>query len=125
MGANRAFLAQEALDLWLADGRVSLEGETLRLLPEGIELRLSSAVCFKSEVAGGGDVQALVGKVKTVEDVTALSGEHVSGSVVLGDDAYEVVDGFLADLQGDANAETDTALAEAAYAALVRLGSGD
>ncbi len=117
MGANRAFLAQEALDLWLAEGLVSLDGETLRLLPEGIELRLSSAVRFQAVVAGGGDVQAPVGKVETVEDVGALSGEHVSGSAVLGDDAYEVVDGFLADLQ-------DEAQAAAAYAALVRLGSG-
>jgi hypothetical protein len=118
MGANRAFVAQEALDLWLADGRVSLEGETLRLLPEGIELRLSSAVCFKSEVAGGGDAEALVGKVKTLEDVAALAGEHVTGSVVLGDNAYEVVDGFVAELQ-------DVAQAQDARAALVRLESGE
>lgn len=40
----------------------------------------------------------MCGKVKSVEDVTALSGEVAGGSVVLGDNAYEVVEGFLADL---------------------------
>jgi hypothetical protein len=98
MGANRVFFSQEAVDRWLAEERVTLEGETLTLAPVGPGFRLTSAVRFMAEVAGGGDVQGWVGKAKTLESVAEAAGEHVPGSVVLGDDAYEVVDGFLGDL---------------------------
>ncbi len=98
MGANRVFFSQEAVDRWLAEERVALEGETLTLAPAGPAFRLTSAVRFTAEVAGGGDVNALVGKAKTLESITELAGEHAPGSVVLGDDAYEVIDGFLAQL---------------------------
>jgi hypothetical protein len=99
MRANRVFLPQETVDVWLADGRASLEGEQLQLLPEGPALRLTSAVHIKTEVAGGGDAPALCGKVKSVDEIAALSGEVAGGSVILGDNAYEVVEGFLADLE--------------------------
>jgi hypothetical protein len=100
MRTNRVFLPQETVDLWLAEGRVALEGERLRLLPAGPEFHLTTAVSFKSEVAGGGDEHQLCGKVKSVEEVTALLGEVAGGSVVLGDNAYEVIDGFLGELAG-------------------------
>jgi hypothetical protein len=98
MRANRLFFSQEAVDVWLAESRVSLDGDVLRLLPDGPSFKLTSAVHIKDEVAGGGDVAKLAGKVKSLEDVTALSGEAAGGSVVVGDDAYEAVDGFLAEL---------------------------
>jgi hypothetical protein len=115
MAANRVFFPQEGVDRWLAEGRVTIEGETLSVAPAGPDFLLRGAVCFKAEVAGGGDVHALVGKVKSIDEVTALAGEHVSGSVVLADDAYEVVDGFLGEL-------LDAARAQAALAALRKLG---
>ena len=37
-----------------------------------------------------------MGKVKTVLAVQALEGEHFADSVVLGDNAYAVDEGFLA-----------------------------
>ena len=98
MPTNRAFFPQEAVDLWLAEGRVSLEGQVLGLLPDGPAFLLTSAVLFRSEVAAGDDSPGLCGKVKTLTAVEELSGEHASGSVVLGDHAYEVVDGYVAEL---------------------------
>jgi hypothetical protein len=98
MATNRAFFPQEAVDVWLAEGRVSLEGQVLGLLPNGPAFVLTSAVLFRSEVAAGDDSPGLCGKVKTLAAVEALSGEHASGSVVLGDHAYEVVDGFVGEL---------------------------
>ena len=61
-----------------------------------IPLQLESAVRFTAEVAEGGDAERLVGRVKTLTQVAELGGEHASASVVLGDNAYEVVEGFLA-----------------------------
>ena len=97
MPTNRAFFSQSTVDRWLAEGRAGLEGEVLGLLPHGPSFMLTSAVLFGSEVAMGSDGPELTGKVKALSEVAAMSGEHVPGSVVLGDHAYEVVDGFLAE----------------------------
>lgn len=94
MPMSRVFVPQEALEAWLSSGRVHMVGETLFL--DGQAFALESAVRFVSEVAGGGDEANLIGRVKTHVQVEALGGEHVSDSVVLGDNAYEVIDGFLA-----------------------------
>ena len=98
MPANRAFFSQAAVDRWLAEGQAALEGEVLGLLPVGPSFQLSSAVLFGAEVAAGNDGPGLSGKVKALTDVAALAGEHAPGSVVIGDYAYEVVDGFLGEL---------------------------
>lgn len=99
---NRAFMAQETLDAWLAEERVSLEGEVLTLAPQGQgrapALLLSTAVYFQAEVTTGEDPLSLCGKAKTLAKVLELGGEHAPGSVVIGDNAYEVRDGFLAEL---------------------------
>ena len=104
--SHRAFLSQELLDRWLAEGLVSLEGEVLGLPPDGPSFHLESAVLFRVEVANGSDPLALCGKVKSLPAVSALGGEHAPGSVVVGDCAYEVTEGFLGELQpsGDGHA---------------------
>ena len=94
MSQARVFFPQDVLELWMADGRGHVEGETLEL--DGTPFALTGAVRFVAEVAGGGDELGLVGKVKTMAQLEELGGEHVTGSVVLGDNAYEVFDGFLA-----------------------------
>jgi uncharacterized protein YrrD len=97
MRANRMFFSQEALDGWLEAGRVSLDGDVLGL-PNGSRFQLTSGVVFGQEVASGQDALGLSGKVKTVDEVIALNGELVTGSVLIGDSAYETTDGFLAEL---------------------------
>jgi hypothetical protein len=94
MTQARVFFPQDVLEGWMSDGRGHVVGETLFL--DGLPFTLSTAVRFVAEVAGGGDEAQLVGKVKSIPQIEELGGEHVSGSVVLGDDAYEVVEGFLA-----------------------------
>lgn len=96
MSANRIFLPQDALDALLGDGRVTLDDDLLTL-SGGMQLRLTSALRFMEEVAEGTDPNDLVGKVKTLADVTALSGEHCADSVIVGDNAYQVIEGFVCD----------------------------
>src|SRR4051812_21934115 len=102
--SNRAFFPQEAVDHWLASDRISLEGEVLALLPDGPAFQLEGAVLFLSEVSTGEDTLDLCGKVKTLAAVSELSGEHAPGSVVVGDHAYEVLEGFVGVLVKEAAA---------------------
>ena len=95
MQKSRVFVSQETLDRWLSEERVEVDGEVMTLLPERQKFQLTTAVHFLREVAEGGDSPGLVGKVKDLDQVLGLGGDHCSGSVVVGDDAYEVVDGFL------------------------------
>jgi hypothetical protein len=95
---NLAFMAQETLDVWLAEERVSLDGEVLKLLPDGPAFLLTTAVYFQAEVSTGEDPNNVVGRAKAHAEVKELGGEHAPGSVVMGDNAYEVRDGFLGEL---------------------------
>jgi hypothetical protein len=94
MSPARLFIPQDALETWLSAGRFHMVGETL--FAGGQSFNLESAVRFISEVAGGGDEPALIGRVKTLEQLDGLGGEHCAASVVLGDNAYEVIEGFVA-----------------------------
>lgn len=116
MARNRVFVPQETLDEWLSNERVEVDGETMTLKPEGQKFQLKTAVRFMSEVAGGGDVAGLVGKVKDLEQIGALGGEHCADSVVLGDDAYQVHEGFVGEPMIEASAAGHS-LAAAARAA--------
>jgi hypothetical protein len=124
MAANRVFFPQEALDAWLAEERVSLEGDLLTLLEKGQRFKLDGAVRFLSEVADGGDGPGLVGKVKTVDQIKELDAEHAAGSVVLGDNAYEVAEGFVGLLLENAEA-VGSDLASATRAAVGERGRRD
>jgi hypothetical protein len=121
MPANRVFLPQDALDRWLSDGRVEVDGETMTLKPEGQQFKLKTAVRFMSEVAGGGDQKGLVGKVKDLEQLTAVGGEHCADSVILGDDAYQVVEGFV----GEPLGYDEQRLSGASLAEATRMAVGD
>lgn len=94
----------------MADGRAHMTGDSMFI--DGNRFELTSAVRFVSEVAGGGDETGLVGRVKSVEQLGELGGEHAAGSVILGDNAYEVIEGFLAtpDLPAGAVAGTHARL---------------
>jgi hypothetical protein len=98
MGPNRAFFPQDLLDRWLAEELVSLEGDVLGILPDGPLFQLSSGVLLRADVGVGDDAPGLTGKVKSLAQLEAIGGDHAPGSVVLGDHAYEVCDGFLAQL---------------------------
>jgi hypothetical protein len=95
MGQNRVFLSQDTLDRWLTEERADVQGDVMTARPDGHRFQLKSAVHFLFEVAGGGDAARLVGKVKDHDQIAELGAEHVADSVILGDDAYQVVEGFV------------------------------
>jgi hypothetical protein len=95
MQANRIFFPQALLDAWIADERVELAGDELLLKEEGRKYKIAEAVRVVTDVAGGGDAHHLLGKVKTRAQLEPFSAELLETSLVLGDDAYDVVPGFV------------------------------
>jgi hypothetical protein len=100
MAKNRVFFPQEALDVWLSDGRVELSGEELTLRTEGRTFKITEAVRVLREVTGTPDAYDLVGRVKSRVFLDALESELLENSMLIGDNAYDVVPGFLGIPQG-------------------------
>lgn len=128
MGVNRVFLPTDALDAWLEKGRIEVEGERMTLQPNGQKFQLKTGLHFVEELAGGGDELGLVGKVKDIDQVVALGGEHAYDSVVLGDNAYTVVEGFVGEpifLEKSAPVVGGDSLAAAAAAAAGDANNGE
>ena len=125
MPQNRVFIPQDALDAWLAEDRVAIEGELLTLKTEGQRFKLKTAVRFMTEVAGGGDQAKLLGKVKDLDQLKILGGDYSSGSVVLNDDAYEVVEGFIGEPLFDEAAATAAVATGTSLASATRAAAGE
>jgi hypothetical protein len=96
MNQNRIFFPQGALDQWIDAGVVELAGDVLTIAAEGRQYRIIEAARFLCEVAGAGDENQLVGKVMTRVFLNELGAELLEDSVILGENAYDVVCGFLA-----------------------------
>jgi hypothetical protein len=88
----RLFVPQEVLESWLTNGRAELARDTLLL--DGQRFQVANAVRFLAEVAGGGDGLALAGRVKTQAQLQQLAAEHSGESVIVGDNAYQVLEGY-------------------------------
>ncbi len=91
---NRVFFPQEVIDVWVADDRVDFSMDEILLREEQRRFRTVEAVRILVEVTGGGDPNELVGKVKSKAFLAELGAEILEGSMVIGDNAYDVVPGF-------------------------------
>lgn len=129
MRQNRLFVPQLMLDQWLSEERVEVEGEILITRPEGQRFVLTTAVLFKEEVSGEADEHALVGKVKDLQQLSELGAEHYADSVIMGENAYQVIEGFagspIQDHTEDAQGVGDSMSAAARAALGERAGSGE
>lgn len=94
--ADYLFVPQSVLDRWSEQGRVQVEGNVLTILGERKDFSLTSAVRFMKMEAGE-DVAGLLQKVKTNDALKQMGAEHYLESVILGESAYHVQQGFLAD----------------------------
>ncbi len=92
---NRVFFPQAAFDQWLVDGAIDLRGAELTIIAEGRKYRIAEAVRVLREAARQVDVNDLVGRVKTKVFLDALGAEILEGSMIIGDNAYDVVGGWL------------------------------
>ena len=117
--ADYLFVPQSVLDKWSEQGRIQVDGNVLTILGEGKNFALTSAVRFMKMEAGE-DTAGLLQKVKTTDALKQMGAEHYMESVILGECAYQVQQGFLADanaLRRAAAASTPPASKAAAPAA--------
>ena len=92
---NRVFFPQAALDQWIVDEAIELKGTELVVLAEGRRYQLSEAVRVLAEVSGTPDPHELVGRVKPKPFLDGLNAEILETSMIVGDNAYEVVPGWF------------------------------
>src|SRR5580693_5179680 len=92
---NRVFFPQTFLDVWLGESRAELNGDDLLLKSEGRRYRIIEAVRVMREVTGADDPHELLGRVKTRAFLTELGAEMLESSMILGDNAYDVIQGFV------------------------------
>jgi len=93
---NRVFFPQAALDQWIMDGTIELSGSELSIARESRRYKIAEAAHVRAEVSGAADPNELVGRVKSKQYLLELGAELLEGSMLLGDNAYEVVPGWLA-----------------------------
>src|SRR3954447_18644039 len=94
--ADYLFVPQSVLDRWSEQGRIQVDGNVLTILGERKSFTLSTAVRFLKMEAGD-DRAGLLAKVKTTDALKQMGAEHYMESVILGESAYQVQQGFLAD----------------------------
>ncbi|ATB47009.1 hypothetical protein [Corallococcus macrosporus] len=97
-GVTKLFLPQTQLEEWaLADKADLREGRLVVMAEGGAAFPVTPAVHFVQLVSGE-DTQGLVSRVKTEEQLARLGAEQMADSVLVGDNAYEVVPGYVAEV---------------------------
>lgn len=107
---QKLFITFDQLDRWVEEQRVDLFAEKVTFRPEGWTFRLTPACWFTREAAEQADAENLLGKIKTHDALTAMGGDIAHGTVIINDQAYDVVDGYTAEpvLQTDAEVITQS-----------------
>ncbi|HWA74694.1 MAG TPA: hypothetical protein VG937_20255 [Polyangiaceae bacterium] len=96
MGKNRLFFPQAALDRWLVNRVADLSLDQLRLRDSGRRFRLVEGVRVLNEVSGAEDPFDVCGTVRSVAYLLELGAELLGDSMIIAENAYQVVPGWLA-----------------------------
>jgi len=121
--ADYLFVPQSVLDKWSEQGRIQVDGNVLTILGENKNFALTTAVRF-IKMEAGDDTARLLQKVKTTDALKQMGAEHYMESVILGECAYQVQQGFLADANALRRAAAASQLAKAAPAATPKAAPG-
>jgi hypothetical protein len=93
----RLFLPQKTLEDWVLAEKADLKDDRLIVSKEPGSYPVVPGVHFLKLVSGP-DERKLLSKVKTYEQLQKLGAEHMAETVILGETAYEVVPGYIADV---------------------------
>lgn len=94
---SRLFISVERLDAWTAEGRAALQGNRMVLTELDRGFSMIPAVCFVAANGQAVDPHDLIGRVKSKVQLEEMGAEHLFTSVIYGDTAYDVIEGFLGD----------------------------
>ena len=93
----KLFLPEKTLEEWSMSEKADLVDGKLVVKEPNSSHPVMPAVSFLKTIEGT-DAKSLVGRVKTSLQLAELGAEHLQDSVILGDTAYEVVPGYVADV---------------------------
>lgn len=102
----KLFLPQKTLEEWALAEKADLSDGKLIVAEGKTSHPVTSAVHFHKLVSGE-DTQGLLGRVKTTPQLAALNAEHFADSCIVGEAAYEVVEGYVTEVQAPPVAKTD------------------
>lgn len=94
---TRLFLPQTQLEEWALDDKADIKDGVLVVTGEEGVYPVIPAVHIVQLVSGE-DSQGLIAKVKTEDQLKSLGAEQMADSVLLGETAYEVVPGYVAEV---------------------------
>ena len=97
----KLFLPQKTLEEWSLAEKADLLDGKLVVTENKASHAVTPAVHFEKLVSGN-DTGQLVGRVKTMAQLDALGAEHMMDSVILGETAYQVTPGYIADVPAPA-----------------------
>jgi hypothetical protein len=99
---NSVFFPQSLLDVLFGVGKLDLDGDDLVVTEGNYRYRVTEAVRVLSEVTTGEDPYDLVGKVAGNEHLAnKLGAELLGNSMLVEENAYDVVPGMLGEPTGD------------------------
>jgi len=93
----KLFLPQTTLEEWAIDDKADLVDGQLAVKETNSRHPVTPAVHFVTLVSGD-DSHRLVGRVKTTTQVEAVGGELAGESCLVGDTAYEIVNGYITEV---------------------------
>jgi hypothetical protein len=105
------FVSHHMVQQWTEHGYVELDDAQLRFAAEQTTVTLTPAVRFLRLIEGNHDPHELLGRVKTKAQLATLGAEHYLDSVLLGDVAYVVLEGYRGELRAQPIEASSTTVA--------------
>lgn len=103
----KLFLPQKTLEDWSMNEKADLQDGKLVVKEGGASTHPVSAAVHFVKLVSGEDANSLVGRVKTQAQLQTLGAEHFADSVILGEAAYEVAEGYVTEVQVAAPPKAD------------------
>ncbi|MBW2699500.1 MAG: hypothetical protein JRF33_01665 [Deltaproteobacteria bacterium] len=127
--ARHLFISQETITKWMDQDKIDFDGNVMTVKADGRRFSLLEAVRFVRVEGDEEDVSGLLGKVKTDEQLVSIGAERYRDSVISGDVAYKVQEGFIGEIfmheEDDAKPEVAVAPAPVAPAPVPAVSAND
>ncbi|MGC8928020.1 MAG: hypothetical protein ACP5QK_08865 [Myxococcota bacterium] len=95
------FISQEQMEKFVSDGVADITNRDIVLRLEKTYVgNFEEAYYFLRNVINPLDARNMVGRVLTKEEVQNLKADIMQNSIIIGDDAYDVEEGFIVFEQG-------------------------
>ena len=93
------YIPHEKLEAWVTDGKISFSNNIIHILSGAkASYKLTPAYKFIKLTSGNDDVENLIGKIKTKNDLINLNPDIFHDSIIIGNVAYEVEMGYIGNL---------------------------